>query len=37
MRTQMARLDGATRTELPVLTGISPGDIERLGGVSGRE
>jgi hypothetical protein len=33
----MAGLDGTARTELLLPTRISPGDIERLGGVSGRE
>jgi hypothetical protein len=37
MRAQMAKLDGSTRTELSLLTGISPEDIDRLGGTSGHE
>jgi hypothetical protein len=37
MRAQMAKLDGTTRTELSLLTGISPEDIDRLGGTSGDE
>jgi hypothetical protein len=37
MRADMARLDGTTRTELSLLTGISAEDIDRLGGASGHE